>query len=84
MSYPEHGERRLYEKGCRCALCTAANTSYTRALRARTGIKRTKAQRAAEKRYDKTAKGKARYRRLDLKRAGLPFVAVRVNKLKDD
>lgn len=28
---PEHGSRRQYQRGCRCADCRAANTEYTRA-----------------------------------------------------
>ena len=31
-----HGERRRYGMGCRCAVCTRANTEYQREYRCRT------------------------------------------------
>lgn len=33
--YATHGKKSMYGKGCRCALCTKANTDYVRGYRAR-------------------------------------------------
>lgn len=60
-----HGERRLYKKGCRCAACTEAQRLYVAAWREAHPYTRSAAQKRAEKKYDRTRKGKARRKRAD-------------------
>lgn len=33
----EHGTRRMYQKGCRCPLCLAANRQYSKKYRSQHG-----------------------------------------------
>lgn len=63
-----HGTREMYRQGCRCDECTKANAKYAADFRARRGIKRTKAQIRAEKRYEKKRR-KLRRERLKMEHA---------------